>query len=248
MSPPRHQVIAPVAPLHTRPDSAAEMVSEMLFGEELDVLEDRPNWVKALSLRDGYEGYTYKNGVGPAAAAPTHRIAAVQTHLYRAPDYKTPPVTSLPFLASLRLKTAAPQNGFAELENGLWVWAGHTEPLAARREDYVETALRFVGTPYLWGGKTCAGLDCSGLVQIALWAAGLPCPRDTKDQIGLGAALADDEPLRRGDLVFLERHVGIMIDEARILNATARTMDTRIENLDEMAQSYPGGILARKRL
>ncbi|HRQ61788.1 MAG TPA: C40 family peptidase, partial [Alphaproteobacteria bacterium] len=111
-----------------------------------------------------------------------------------------------------------------------------------------ETALKFAGTPYLWGGRTGYGIDCSGLVQAALLAAGIACPRDTKDQIHIGKDVASTTPPKRGELVFFERHVGIMVDNTRIFNATARTMDARIEKLDDMAAQYQGGILARREI
>ena len=113
-------------------------------------------------------------------------------------------------------------------------------------DDFVETAMKFLDTPYLWGGRSCAGIDCSGLVQISLMAAGLECLRDTKDQIGTIGTKASP-PLKRGDLVFFEGHVGIMVDEENLLNATSRHMKTIIEPVDHVKDAY-NGILNIKRL
>lgn len=247
------QIVTRTAPLHATPDKFSEMVSEMIFGETLEVFEDHNGWIKAKSLRDGYEGYISKEGLSESIFDPTHQICALQSFVYRKPDYKSPPLTTLPFLSRITVMEDEVQNGFMEMEGGGWIWAGHLEDITARQEDFTATALRFIGMPYLWGGRTSRGLDCSGLVQTALLAAGIPCPRDTKDQLKIGQALEFGDTiqyatLQRGDLVFFERHVGIMVDENRILNATARTMDTRIENLEEMTRTYPGGIIACRRV
>lgn len=248
---PLYQVVTTTAGLHAAPEACSEMVSEALFGEALEALKEKSSaegWIRARTQRDAYEGYVLKENLAPQTHAPTHQVGALSSLLYASPDYKKPPVMALPFLAQLSLKDEPPQNGFLPLAQGDWVWAGHVEPISLTRTDYVETALRFLGTPYLWGGRSARGLDCSGLVQLALLAAGIPCPRDTKDQIALGSPADENSPLARGDLVFFERHVGIMIDEENILNATARSMDTRVENLAEMTAYYKGGILAHRKI
>lgn len=240
-------IAAPTAPLHAAPDSTSEMVSEMLHGEGLDILSTAGDWAKVKSQRDGYEGFLHSSHYADGPA-PTHQVTALRTILYDAPDFKRPPVLSLPFLARVGIKNSSAQNGFVETAAGQWIWEGHIAPLTAIQPDFVETALKFLGTPYLWGGRTAIGIDCSGLVQAALLAAGIACPRDTKDQISIGTAIPPNTPPKRGELVFFERHVGIMVDNTRIFNATARTMDARIEKLDEMAAQYNGGILARREI
>lgn len=234
--------------MYAQPHAGSEMVSEMLFGETLETIEDLGGWIKARSLRDSYEGYVAIEALGMDILDPTHQINALQSFVYRKPDYKEQPLTALPFLARVTLMDEPAKNGFVEMVGGGWIWAGHLEDITTKHPDWAETALRFLGAPYLWGGRSARGLDCSGLVQLALMSAGLPCPRDTKDQIHLGVPLDDRASLQRGDLVFFERHVGIMIDESRILNATARTMDVRIESLIEMQKHYKGGILGRRKL
>jgi hypothetical protein len=241
------QITTRTAPLHAEADKSSEMVSEMLFGETLEIKSEHGEWMYVRTLRDQYEGFLHRHHITHLLLDPTHQICALQTHVYKTPDYKKPPLTALPFLARVTLMDEAEQKGFTEMVGGGWVASLHLEDITARHPDFTETALRFIGTPYLWGGRTSRGLDCSGLVQTALLAAGIPCPRDTKDQIHLGRS-SPRGSLQRGDLAFFERHVGIMVDDQNILNATARTMDTRVEKLEEMAALYPGGILACRRI
>ena len=119
------------------------------------------------------------------------------------------------------------------------MFESHLVPLDQKREDFVETALMFLGAPYLWGGRSIGGIDCSGLVQLSLMAAGICCPRDSHEQIEVGKKASPDD-LQRGDLVFFKGHVGIMLDDQHILNATSRSMDTRIEIVDHLAEIYDG--------
>ncbi|MCB1531427.1 MAG: C40 family peptidase [Alphaproteobacteria bacterium] len=229
----RPSIDAPLATVYSAPDASSEPSNQLLYSESVEVLEECGAWKQIKSVHDGYEGWI-EAALKPCGP-PTHRVKALRTHLYNAPNYKTAPVQAVYFLSPLTVN-ADRQDGFARLENGLWIFENHIETIDTKVDDFVETALRFQGTPYLWGGRSADGIDCSGLVQIALMASGINAERDTGQQIKtLGTPT---ETPARGSLVFFDRHVGIMVDETHILNATARTMDTRIETLQSLIAHY----------
>jgi cell wall-associated NlpC family hydrolase len=263
----KFQIVTRSAPLTLEASEGAELASELLYGEIVETLAHRGDYLHARNLTDGYEGFVPKSMLSDEIIAPTHHIKALHSFIYSEPDYKSPSLTYLSFLSQLTL-TGESEDGFAEIEGGGWIWQGHLEALdnleqsaASSRADIIaDCAERFLGIPYLWGGKTSRGLDCSGLVQLCAAYAGIvACPRDSKDQArckDLGQRLEMDDvqgvaaenSLQRGDIVFFKGHVGIMRDNIHIVNATARTMDVRIETLTAMAQHYEGGILSVRRL
>ncbi|MGX7707420.1 C40 family peptidase [Methylobacterium sp. Gmos1] len=229
------RIVVPVAPLRRAPDPAAALDSEALLGEAVTVYDVRDGWAFAQLSADGYVGYLPAEALGPADPAPTHRVSALRTFLYPAADLKRPVLGALGLGALVAV--AAREGAYARLSDGSFVWAGHLAPLGAVEPDVAATALRFLGTPYLWGGRSSLGLDCSGLVQTALAAAGIPAPRDSDQQeAALGEALAlapDLSGLRRGDLVFWRGHVGMMLDETRLIHANGHHMAVAVEPLAE---------------
>jgi cell wall-associated NlpC family hydrolase len=237
--------------MRQEPDSRAEGCNELLFGEQVDILEELPgasglNWAKIRSLTDGYEGYVRAESLGDRVTQATHRLKALRSHIYPAPDFKAPPLMALSFLSSVTLSEQS-QNGFTLTEQGGWVFAAHFAEAAERVSDPAETALRFEGVPYLWGGRSSAGLDCSALAQLCAMAAGQPCLRDTSQQQGTLGENFKNVALQRGDFVFFKGHVGIMLDKTHIINATARHMMTCIENCEDVSNAY-GGIVTVRRL
>ncbi|MYZ50071.1 NlpC/P60 family protein, partial [Propylenella binzhouense] len=234
---------APVTALRDAPRPDAARLTEALRGETVRVFDrDAEGWAWGQLAADGYVGWLALDDLDAQAPAPTHRVAAVRTLLFAGPDIKSAPLAGLPLGAAVALR------GESEDRNaryGLVAPAGaivmqHLRPLGAAWEtDFVAVAERFLGVPYLWGGKTSLGLDCSGLVQVALAAAGVAAPRDTDMQAaetGLPLPLAPDPtPLRRGDLVFWRGHVGIMQDGERLLHANAHHMAVASEPLREAA-------------
>ena len=236
-------VNTPILVMHGAAGKNAVAVNELLYGEAVEILENGKEWLHVKSLHDGYEGYV-RGGALKAHAEKTHRVNIPLTHSYSAPDFKTPDHAPLYFLSPVHV-TDEKQNGFVQLKSGRWVFESHLVPLSEKREDFVETALMFLGGPYLWGGRSIGGLDCSGLVQISLMAAGIPCPRDSHEQSAVGTKASPDD-LQRGDLVFFKGHVGIMMDDQHILNATSRSMDTRIEIVETLAEIYNGIIEVRR--
>lgn len=243
---PRWRVSVPLAAIHAEPRADSEMTSQLLHGEAFDVLKQAEGgWLGVQAVHDGYVGYVEQSKAAPHGDfAPGNRFSAVQGHIYSLPDFKSPPLSPLFFLSPLDLAEDE-TNGFRALEGGGWVFAAHIAPPGWRAPDLAETALRFLETPYLWGGRSRAGLDCSGLAQLCVMAAGHPCPRDTGEQAEAGREVRDAP--RRGDLVFFKGHVGVMLDERRLINATARHMSTVAEDLQTVAAAY-GGVLGVRRL
>ena len=221
----------PVAPLLRAPRPDAMRDSELLFGEDFAVYDtDMEGWCWGQSLRDSYCGYIAKDALGPKVT-PTHRVSALRTFVYPVANIKAPPIMALSFGSLLAAHADEPQNpDFRRLSNGFFLWAPHTAPLDAPATDFVTVAEQFIGTPYLWGGRSSLGLDCSALVQLSLQASGQPAPRDSDMQEReLGSAV--NGPFQRGDLVFWKGHVGIMQNEAQLLHANGYTMSVYSEPL-----------------
>jgi cell wall-associated NlpC family hydrolase len=226
----RMRVIAPSAFMRGRPDPSAEALTELLFGEEVQVSFRRADWAEVENLTDNYRGFVPAAALGEAGPAPSHRVSALRTHVYPEPNLKTPALASLSFLS--KLLPVAERNAFIELSAGGWIFAGHVAPLNAIEPDYIKTARRFIEVPYLWGGRTALGLDCSALVQLSLAAAGIAAPRDSAPQCAaLGHRVLGDAPPRAGDLAFWPGHVAIVIDGERAVHANAYHMAVTAEPL-----------------
>jgi cell wall-associated NlpC family hydrolase len=234
------EVVAPQAPLREAPSHDVPLMTEALRGERATVYDtDADGWAWGQLAADGYVGYMPAAALGNPGPAPTHRVAALRTFVYPAPSLKRPPAAILSFGAQLAVER---QDGaYAVISGGGYVPALHLAPTSALETDFVAVAERFVGTPYLWGGKTSIGMDCSAVVQLALTACGIACPRDTDMQEqALGIALPaphDLASLRRGDLVFWKGHVAIVRDGATLLHANAtRHMAVACESIAETVE------------
>ncbi len=226
------QVIDVTAPLRSAPSPEAELNTEALHGERAVVYEQtEEGWSWGQLARDGYVGWLPSNALAKETAKATHRVRALRTFVFPRPNIKSPPIASLSFGCEFAMR-GEEANFFVE-ENGGFLPKQHVAPLSFRESDAVEVAGRFLGTPYLWGGKTSAGLDCSGLVQLALQSIGLECPRDSDMQQALGAPVISETELRRGDLIFWKGHVGLYAGEGRLLHANAYHMAVAEEPLAE---------------
>ena len=149
-----------------------------LHGERVTIYEvSDEGWSWGQLERDGYVGWLPASELGDEGPPPTHRVAALRTLVFRGPDIKQPPLASLSL--GSRVFVARVNGDFAVSEAGGFIPARHLAPIAEREPDFVAVAQRFVGTPYLWGGRSSLGIDCSGLEQVALQAAGIECPRDS---------------------------------------------------------------------
>ena len=221
--------------------------SQLLFGEDFQITSQNDPYFYGHSVVDGYEGHVHRKDLQIKSTHPSHVVDVPLTHLYPEPNFKTRPLHPLSFLSRLCV-TDEQENGFTRIHNGGWVFTDHTNPIESTpAQNPLDIALKFLGTPYLFGGRSSMGIDCAGLVQISLLRHGYQCMRDSKDQEKtLGKTISRDE-ITKGDYVFFKGHVGIMIDKETVLNATARTMDTRIEPLDILIEFY-GGITKFKRI
>ena len=229
------RVAAPVVPLRSRPDATAGIDTELLFGETARVLDRAEGWAWVKADADGYVGYLPETALAAPQAA-THIVTAPRTFTYTGADLRTPQAFALSMGSRLNIIGESETRGtrYLTLEGGQSVVAGHCRALdAPADEDYVTVAARFLETPYLWGGRSGFGIDCSGLVQLAMAMAGKAAPRDSDMQAaGLGTPIAREE-LLRGDLVFWKGHVAIMEDERTILHANGHTMSVAREGLED---------------
>jgi cell wall-associated NlpC family hydrolase len=227
------QVVHPATPLWARPDTRESWTTQALFGELVTVYEETQGWAWVQLARDGYVGYLRARALSAQVKPSTHRVRTPGTYLYASGNARALPGPHLSMTALLSVAETGPV--FARLAEGGFVPTRHIGELGRFAPDFVAAAERFVGTPYVWGGKTRLGLDCSGLVQVAMHAAGLDCPRDSDmQQAEVGRELqvrADLEGLQRGDLVFWRGHVGIMTDAFLLLHANAHHMAVVVEPL-----------------
>lgn len=227
------RVTAPSAPVRRHPAHDAALDTEALMGERVTVYDEHGGFAWVQVETDGYVGYAPADALGDVGTEPNHRVAALRTFVYPGPNLKLPPTAFLSFNAAVAVVAHAGE--YAELSGGGFVHLAHLVDLSTREPDFVAVAERFVGTPYLWGGKTSLGVDCSGLLQTALAAAGIPAPRDSDmmaRDLGVPVDIGPElSGLQRGDLVCWGGHIGVMLDGERLLHANGHAMATAIEPL-----------------
>ena len=239
-------VTAPLADLCRTPDGARDR--QMLLGAGFLVLERVGDHVFGQAARDGYVGWVGADALGPERE-PTHCVAAPASHLYPSPDIRAREVAALSF--GTRLSITGEEGHFARTDQGLFIPRAHLRALRDRFTDPVHVARLFLGTPYLWGGNSRGGIDCSGLVQAAFVACGLKCPPDSDLQAEWGDEIPPDGPRRAGDLLFWRGHVALAVDGVRIVHANVHHMAVVEEPLAgaeaRIAATGGGPITAHRR-
>lgn len=243
----RRRIITPVVNLMRDPDGPRDR--QLLYGDIVAVTDTAGDWSRVASDKDGYPGWVRSDQLGPDTPA-THWITAPATHAYAQPDMKSPDTASLSF--GSRIAADSEKNGFLETELG-FIPSVHAKPVGVTLTDPVAVAELFLGTPYLWGGNSRFGLDCSGLVQAGMLACGLPCPGDSGDQErAVGQALPDGTAAQRGDLLFWKGHVAWVYSEDMLLHANAFHMDVTFEPMTQaitrIQDQGDGPVTSHKRL
>lgn len=225
----------PAAGILRSPQAGAEQVDQLLCGEGFDVVDEQDGYAWGQARRDGYVGFVELSALKPAGGAPNVKVSALRTYAFEAPSIKSRALG--PYSLGSLLEVEAREGRFAKAAGIGWFVEDHLAPVGMFETDPAAVALRYVGTPYLWGGRESLGLDCSGLTQQAFGACGIALPRDTDQQALGGVAVAEGE-LARGDLVFWKGHVAMMLDGQSIVHANAHHMATAIEPLSVTRARY----------
>lgn len=216
--------------IRAAPEAGAEQVDQLLFGERFEVIEEEGGWLYGQAARDGYVGFVEAAALSPAGAAPTHRISALRTYGFAENSIKSRALG--PYSINSLVTVEADEGRLVKVAGAGWMTAAHLSPIGMFEDDWAAVAERFVGAPYLWGGRESLGVDCSGLVQQALFACGRACSRDADQQQAMGAPITADD-FGRGDLVFWKGHVAMGVGDGRIVHANGHHMATVVEPLAE---------------
>lgn len=239
------QVVVPLADLLARPFGPRDR--QLLLGDSVVVIDRDEGHAFVQARKDGYCGYLALAEVGIAPIA-THVVGVPATHAYPEPKVQARETERLSFGA--RVAVAVPGEKFTFTNRG-YIPTPHLRPLAEPFSDPVAVAMLFLGTPYLWGGNSRDGLDCSGLVQAALLACGKACPGDSDLQQVLGTELPEDAGLERGDLLFWRGHVAIAVDAETLIHANGHAMAVALEpvadTIRRIAEQGGGPVTARRR-
>lgn len=242
------RVIVPATPLRNGPSEKAEAVSQLMLGEGFAIIDNAGGWAWGYGLHDRYVGYVASHALGDAPD-PDHVVHAASALLFADADIKAPVLETLAMGSRF---AAVAEGSFLQVEGGGHIHIRHARAIAATEHDPVAVAERLIGQPYRWGGRGGDGVDCSGLVQMALALCGVDTPRDSDQQRVIGTDVPEGEPARRGDLIFFPGHVGLMADDAYLVHANAHWMAVTREPLADVVarlqSNHENPILARRRI
>ncbi|MEH6630537.1 MAG: NlpC/P60 family protein [Halopseudomonas aestusnigri] len=245
------QVIVGKSSLRRSPEDGSPLDSELLFGEKLTVYDERNGWAWVQNAKDSYVGYIHSADISKEIRPTTHRIQALRTYVFPKPDMKCPPIDLLSIESAISIVQI--EGNYSQIQGGGWVYSAHIMSQDIAATDHVSIARRFLGTPYLWGGKTSVGIDCSGLIQVSLSACGITAQRDASMQEKTLGIPVNSEQTTEGDLIYWSGHVAIALDNKMAIHATANSMDVMIEpiaHITERVEMETGGtgITAIKRV
>lgn len=239
------QITSAVVDLCRRPEGPRDR--QLIYGDQIKVLQENADWSYVQSDKDNYVGHIRSHTIGQTEDEATHQVIAPATHAYESSDFKSPDRISLSFGSTVAVTRTTDR--FAETTLG-HIPLVHLAPSGSLQTDPAQVATLFLGTPYLWGGNTCWGIDCSGLVQAALLACGIPCPGDSDMQESLGSPATG--PYKRNDLLFWKGHVAVVTDPNTLIHANAATMSTNFEPIEaainRIATQGDGPLTAHRRL
>ncbi len=225
-------------------DPDTNLATQLLYGEGFTVYDEITDMGLAWgqSERDGYVGYVPSAGLIEPLQGRLDTVSALSALIFAEPDFKSQLLGS--YSLGCRVAVEGEENGYARLGAGIYTPMVNFAPIT---EDFVEVAEKFIGSPYLWGGRSYFGLDCSGLVQLALQAVGVDAPRDA-DMQEAEVGTSVERPEKRGDLVFWDGHVGIMQDGENLLHANIHHMAVVSEPLVDVTARADGEITGVRRV
>lgn len=228
-----YQLVHGLTNLHSGPDDKSVTTSQLLYGEHFMVYEIKDGWAWGQATRDDYVGYCRADALSPDLFPSTHHVTNLCSHIFTEPDPKSPPAGQVFMMSNLSVINEVPTKGFVQLADGNWIFATHISNIYGTNP--VSEALKFLYTPYLWGGRSSSGIDCSALVQLAFAAVGISVPRDSDQQAkAIGTQLPNDAIPQQGDIAFFPGHVGFMLDDMHLLHANVHHMRVSIDPLKEV--------------